>query len=379
MCDDLVDYFISLVRIDSESKDELEIAQKLEKDILELGGAVVFDEAHKNTGGNVGNLIAKIPGTIDKEPLLFCAHMDTVVPGKGVTPIINNEGVVSSEGETILGSDDKAGITEIMCAIKRIQERNIDYPPLELLFTISEEIGLKGAINLDYSLLDAKMGFSLDSSKIGSITTKAPALDEWRVKFRGKEAHAGIDPDKGINAIKVAADALNRIPQGRIDFETTINTGTITGGSAHNIVASEAKVEGEIRSHNIEKLQETKNLIGDIFHQVAAEHKIEIGSKTVTANAEFITERNFSNLKIDENEKVVELAKKGAKEIELDYSIDVGGGGSDANILYENGIITPILGTGMNNVHSKAENIKIEDMKITSNWLEKIIELYVNF
>ncbi|MBS3740563.1 MAG: M20/M25/M40 family metallo-hydrolase [Candidatus Cloacimonetes bacterium] len=375
MCDDLIDYFIELVQIDSESKDELKVAQKIEKDILELGGAVLFDEAHKKTGGNVGNLVAKIPGKIDKEPLLFCAHMDTVVPGKGIKPIIK-DGIISSESETILGSDDKAGIAEVMIAIKNIQKKNLDYAPIELLFTISEEIGLRGAINLDYSLLDSKFGYSLDSSNIGSITTRAPALDEWKVTFKGREAHAGMDPDRGINAIKVAADALNRIPQGRIDHETTINTGKINGGGPHNIVASKAVVEGEIRSHNLDTLQETKNLVGDIFTQVAKEHKIKINNKTVMATAEFAIEKNFSNLEIDDDAEIVKLAKESAKETGLQYSIDIGGGGSDANILYDNGIVTPILGTGMNNVHSKSENIKIKDMQKTLDWIEKIIELY---
>jgi len=375
MCDDLVEYFISLVRIDSESKDELNVAQKLEKDIKSLGGQVTFDEAHKQTGGNVGNLVAKIPGKIDKEPLLFCAHMDTVVPGKRIKPIIK-DGIIYSEGETILGSDDKSGITEILIAIKNLQKRDFDFAPIEILFTISEEIGLKGALNLDYSLLEAKKGYSLDSSRVGSITTSAPALDEWKVTFHGKEAHAGIDPDKGINAIKVAAEAIERMPQGRIDHETTINTGKINGGAAHNIVASQAYVEGEIRSHNLDTLEETKNLISDIFEQVAQDYKINVNSKLVTAKAEYSFERSFSNISINEDDEIVKLAKDSARELGMKFSVDVGGGGSDANILYKNGIVTPILGTGMNNVHSKAENIKIEDMKKSAAWLEKIIELY---
>lgn len=377
MCDDLVDYFMALVRIDSESKNELKVAQKLKKDIHDLGGKVTFDKAHEQTGGTVGNLIAKIPGKIEKDPLLFCAHMDTVVPGKCIKPAIKN-GVIYSEGETILGSDDKAGIAEILIAIKNLQKRNFDFAPIELLFTISEEIGLKGAINLDYSLLDSTKGFSLDSSHVGSITTRAPALDKWKVTFYGKEAHAGIDPSKGINAIKVAAEALERMPQGRIDHETTINTGTINGGLAHNIVAPKATIKGEIRSHNMDTLKETKNLISDIFEQVAQEFKVKVNSELITARAEYEFERAFSNIYIDNETEIVQLAKDSAKEADVEFSLDVGGGGSDANILYEHDIVTPVLGVGMNHVHSKAENIKIEDMEKSVSWFEKIIELYTN-
>ncbi len=170
----LVDYFISLVEIDSESKDEKRVAEKLANDLSEMGAEIIFDNAHHATQGNVGNLIANFKGKVDKAPLLLCAHTDTVNPGKGIKPIIKDD-LITSDGSTILGSDDKSGIAQIVEAIRRLDEEGYEYAPIQVLFTISEEIGLLGAKNLDYSLIKAKVGFALDCNGVGSIVTHAPS------------------------------------------------------------------------------------------------------------------------------------------------------------------------------------------------------------
>ncbi|HCX59379.1 MAG TPA: peptidase T, partial [Candidatus Cloacimonas sp.] len=165
---DVISYFMHLVRIDSESLNERAVADILKKDLESIGATVEEDDCHKQTGGNAGNIYAYLPGNVDKSPILFCAHMDTVKPGKGIKPRIEN-GTIYSDGTTILGSDDKSGVAEIMIALKRIVDSGTDHAPVEILFTVSEEIGLLGAKGFDKSRLKSAFGFALDSHQVGEL------------------------------------------------------------------------------------------------------------------------------------------------------------------------------------------------------------------
>ncbi len=371
----LIDYFISLVKIDSESRNELAMAERMRDDLTEMGAQVVFDDAHVKAKGSIGNLIAKFPGKVEKKPLLFCAHLDTVKPGKGIKPVIKN-GKIFSDGTTILGSDDKSGIAEIVEAIRRLQEEHFDYAPIEVLFTISEEIGLLGAKNLDYSLLNAKMGYALDSHRIGSATIQAPSLNVIEVKVIGKAAHSGACPERGINAIQVAAKAISKLKLGRIDEETTANIGKINGGLANNIIPNTVSLSGEVRSHSEEKLEKVTNEIIRTFEKTAQKYQINIDGKVYKAKVDIKVDRDFPAMKIDTNEQIVQIALKAAKNIGIEPRIEIGGGGSDANIFYEHGLCMPILGTGMRDVHTLDENISINDLENGTRWIMEIIKEY---
>ncbi|MEA3475967.1 MAG: M20/M25/M40 family metallo-hydrolase [Candidatus Cloacimonadota bacterium] len=371
----LIDYFISLVKIDSESRNELAMAERMRDDLTEMGAQVVFDDAHAKTKGNIGNLIARFPGKVEKKPLLLCAHLDTVKPGKGIKPVIK-DGRVFSDGTTILGGDDKSGIAEIVEAIRRLQEEHFDYAPIEVLLTISEEIGLLGAKNLDYSLLNAKVGYALDSHRIGSATIQAPSLNVIEIKVIGKEAHSGSCPEKGINAIKVAAEAIAKLKLGRIDKETTANIGKISGGLANNIIPNTVSLSGEIRSHSEEKLEKVTNEIIRTFEKTAQKYQVNLDGKVYKAKVDIKVDRDFSAMKIDSNEQIVQIALKAAKNIGIEPGIEIGSGGSDSNIFYDKGIKIPILGTGMRDVHTLDENISINDLESGTRWIMEIIKEY---
>lgn len=371
----IVDYFISLVEIDSESKDELAIARKLQYDLESMGAEVIFDNANKYTGGNVGNMIVRIPGVIEKPPLLFCAHLDTVSPGKGVKPVIRDNRIFS-DGTTILGADDKSGIAEVIEALRRLEEEKIPHPPIELVLTVSEEIGLLGAKHLDYSLLESKMGYVLDGHEIGSITIQAPALNLFNIVVHGRASHAGVFPEKGINAIKVASDAISHIKTGRYDKETTVNIGKIQGGIATNIVPNSVTIKGEVRSHSEDKLNEVTNEIITTFENVAKKYRIQNEMGMHTARIEADVEKDFSAIKIKKESEVVQMALDAAKRLHLKPELEIGGGGSDANIFYSNNIDMPILGTGMQNFHSLTESISIDDLEAGTTWIMEIIKNY---
>jgi tripeptide aminopeptidase len=367
----LIDYFLRLVQIDSESKDERDIALSLKADLEELGFSVVFDKANEKTGGTIGNLIASLPGKVDSKPLLLCAHLDTVTPGKGVKPVIEGD-LIKSDGTTILGSDDKSGIAQIVWAIKEIIENDEPHPPVELLFTISEEIGLLGAKYCDYSLLKAKNCYTLDTHEIGAVMNGAPSQNNLLFIVHGKKAHAGVEPEKGLNAIRVAAEALSAIPLGRIDRETTCNIGVISGGTARNVVPDAVRIKGEVRSHNEEKLQEVTSQICDTMEKVVTSHRVN----GYQAKVEVTVDKSYSAFLVPEEEMIVQIARKASQQLSLPDKVYRGGGGSDANIFNLHGIKTVVIGTGMDAVHTLEENISISALEKGMNWVKEILRLY---
>ena len=208
----LVDTFLKYVQIDSESFNEADMAKAVAEDLKEIGCDVYTDNCAEIIGGNGSNVYAVLPAEkSDKEPILFSAHMDTVSPGKNVKPVIEN-GVIRSDGTTVLGSDDKSGIAAVIEALRTIKEENIPHPQIEVVFTVCEEQGLLGSKNLDYSRITAKKCAVLDSSgDAGKIIIGAPGQAKLKGYFVGRSAHAGVSPQDGVSAVQVAAEAVSRM------------------------------------------------------------------------------------------------------------------------------------------------------------------------
>ncbi len=364
----IVNYFLSLVQVDSESKNELEIALKISRDLEDLGAKVTFDDTTSFTGSNTGNLYAFIEGDESLEPVLLSAHLDTVVPGKNVTPVIK-DGIIFSDGSTILGSDDKSGVAQIIFGVKELLLSGKPHPPIEILFTVCEEIGLLGVQNADLSLFRSKQCMVLDTHDIGTILIGAPSQNNLFINVRGKKAHAGTDPDKGINAILVASDAITKIPLGRIDEETTSNIGTINGGEATNIIPDNIYLKGEIRSHSDKQLDVITDKVTQVFRDTAANYKVGDTSATVDIKVE----KNYSSFYIDESDFLLNVAKKASQALGMNPLTYKGGGGSDANIFNKKGIGSIVLGTGMNDVHTTDENIKVSDLEQGAQWIKLIL------
>ncbi len=356
----LVKTFIELCSIDSESGDERRLADYLINHLKELDIEVMEDDAGQKTGGNAGNLYFELEG---KKPgrIFFSAHMDTVVPGKDVKPIEDEE-KISSSGNSVLGADDKAGIAVILELIKYIKENQLETETLVFVFSVSEETGLLGAKNLGFEL-KADYGYILDSStEPGDIVKQAPIHYTYEVLFKGLAAHAGISPEKGINAIKVAAKAIDRAPSGRMNPQTTANIAIISGGAATNIVPEEVKVRGEVRSFNREEalslLEETR----DIFLKTAQEMGTE---------AFFDGKMEYDTFNIDESEEVISRAKRAIEKAGLKAQALSAGGGSDANIYNQKDFSSVILGLGYKKIHTKEEYMLKKD-------LYSVMEIVIN-
>ena len=370
----LVDEFIELVKIDSVSKKEGKLTKVLRAKLEQIGAKVFVDDAGKKIGSDGSNIIAKVEGDKNLPTIMLNAHLDTVVPGEDINPI-RSEDIIKSDGTTILGSDDKSGIAIILEILKVLKENKIKHPPINVVLTICEEVGLLGVKNLNFSLIDAQMGYSLDTEEIDKLVTRAPSHNTFTIKVYGKEAHAGAEPEKGISAIEVASKAIAKLTLGKIDDETTANIGIIQGGQATNIVTPFVEVKGEVRSHNEHKLEyETQEII-KTFWETARKMKKIIDGKLIFPRTEEKITREYSCYSLGEDEPVVRRALKAGQKLGLEMQTVKTGGGSDANIFNEKGIKTAVLGTGMQKVHTKEEFIKISALILGAKLLLEIVTI----
>jgi tripeptide aminopeptidase len=351
----LVQTFLELVAIDSPSGQEEAIGADLMVRCAALGGEVVRDEH--------GNVIARWPQG-QGDWMLLSAHMDTVGADAGIRPQIR-DGIIYSDGTTILGGDDKSGVAAILEVIRSIREDKLSHPPLEVVISVGEEVGLRGAKLLDKSKLRSRHGYVLDSGgSIGTIILSAPSQDSLRVVVHGKKAHAGSEPENGINAIRVASEAIAAMPLGRIDKETTANIGVIEGGLATNIIPDVVHIRGEARSRDNAKLDTQTAAMVQAFNEAAARHG---------ARVEINVTRAYSTYRLAEDDPTVTQAVTAARRLGFTPIFKDSGGGADANIYAESGITCVVFSTGMENVHTPEEHIAIADMVNAARLLEAIV------
>ncbi len=339
----LLSTFRTLLEIESPSGHEGDIARYVTSELARMGGNVVTDAS--------GNVIGRFEGV--GEPIMLNAHLDTVMPTVGLK-IVESDGRLRSDGTTILGADDKAGVAAILEAIRSIREQGISHLPIEVVFTIAEEIGLVGAKNLDYTLVSAKRGICLDSSgPVGMIMVAGPAQISIDVTITGRAAHAGMAPEKGISAIVVASEAIAAMRLGRIDEETTANVGIIQGGSATNIVPEKVTISAEARSRDESKLRAQVESMRKSLGSAAARH-----GATINMKAEYA----YRAFKLSESDELVRMVSQAAKSLGMNVALGATGGGSDTNIFNERGIKTVNLGIGYDDPHSSNESIAIADL-----------------
>jgi len=371
--DRLTKRFIRFAETDSPSRKEKAMAEILAGELRALDAEVSFDDADKVCGSQTGNLFARIPGTSDVAPILLSGHMDTVVPGEGIQVVLK-DGVFRSAGPTVLGGDDKSASAIILEVMETLIEKGLPRPPVEIVFTVCEEIGLLGAKHFNTEKLQAKMGYILDSRDTEAVVTNAPFAVNYKITVHGVSAHAGMEPEKGVNAIAVASDAITRITCGRIDAETTCNIGKIEGGSATNIVPDRVEITGEARSHSKAKLDAVVDDIKNAF-QKAMVHAGG-GDEESLPRYEIVVDEDFPGTSVPHDHAVVTMAQEAGKELGRTIVTQRVGGGSDANVFFGKGITTGVLGTGMTDVHTVNESITLSDMTASAELLCAILCKY---
>ncbi len=320
-------------------------------------------------------MIARFHGNSPgSEPIFLSAHMDTVVPGEGVVPVLEGN-ILRSDGRTVLGGDDKSGVAIICEALRAIRENNIPSSDIDVVFTICEEAGLLGARYLDVSRLRARFGLVLDSDSVGFLFTKGPAANHLDFKIRGLEAHAGVCPENGISAIQVAALGISRMRLGRIDNETTANIGLIDGGMAVNIVPNAVHLKGEARSHNEEKLkQQTQHMI-QCLEEAASSYSTEIDGKQFKVTVEPTVKRQYDHMDVPDEAPIVKLVHAAARSLGINVQTLATGGGCDANILNKRGLEVANLSTGMRDIHTVKEWLDLNDLTTSAQMVFEILRL----
>lgn len=360
-----VETFLEIVPINNPSKREEELTLWLVDQLTILG----VDSLEQDS---IGNIYARINSNIpnNEQYLMFTAHLDSVMPCENIEPEIEEIGkdsLITSSGETILSADDKAGISAVIEALKRIKNLDIEHPNIELVFTAQEEIGLKGAKELDYTTFKSEIAYAVDGeAPVGTVITQGPSQKRFKLEFTGKSSHAGMAPEKGVNAIMIAANFLHSIPFGRIDPVTTSNIGMINGGVANNVVPESVVLKGEVRS-----LYEIK------LDNIISSYKIE-AEKLVASfpGSGYIIEDEYiyHGFYIDITSKVVQIVKLACDSLGIQTDISSIGSGSDANIFNANDIETVILGAGFKNSHSLQEQISFSQLELLTALIVEIIK-----
>ncbi len=351
------------VQCDSESGHEQAFCHLLEEEWTKLGITFWRDPVGEKAGSDGWNLGASIPGT--GVPVLFSCHMDTVVPGRGIRPVVE-DGVIRSSGDTVLGADDKSGIAAVMEALERILESDRPHRPVEILFSVCEEVGLKGAKYADYSRFYSKEALVLDTGTPGLIHHRAPANVHLHIQISGRAAHAAVAHGEGIHALKAAAAAIAQIPCGAPDDETVMNVANFLAPGPTNVVPAQASFDMEIRSFVEEKLQgyirQVRQTLDAACAQYGASYTLDI-------------ERHSDVLDVPLDSPLLQQIQGIYRQMGVETRAESAFGGCDATWLCANGIRALNTGTGMQNVHGTGEYIAIKDLEATARMLEALMSI----
>ena len=350
----MIDNFINYVKIDSESYNELNICNHLYIQLTTLGFEVIKTNVNNDFGSNGYNLIAKFAGDPTKKPIFMSAHVDTVAPGNGVKPVIE-EDVIKSDGTTILGADNKGGVAIIVEVMQALKESGQNARPIDAVFTLCEEEALLGANVVDTNLFAAREGIVLDSGgPVGGIVTKAPGHQLHNIVIHGKPAHSGAAPQEGISAIQIAARAINSLKLGKIDDETTASVGTIHGGTAMNVIPAQVTLVSEARSLNAKKMQAQTDKMKQAFEEAAAHYG---------GTVDFSVKTSYPAVDVPKDAPIITALEASFLSMGIQPYFKVAGGGSDNNVFFGKGLQTVDLSIAYEDIHTLEERICISDME----------------
>ena len=340
----LTETLIELIRIDSPSGEEDAMDAEVTARLSDLGLAVEHDAYN--------NIVARLDGA--GEPVLLSAHLDTVEPGRGIQPTLDGD-ILRSDGTTILGGDCKAGVAIVLEALAAAVESGGPRRAVEVAFTRHEEGGLVGVHHLDFGLLSARTGIVFDGEgPPNRVTVSAPSQNVVTAEITGRAAHAGLEPEKGLSALLVAADILTRLPLGRIDAETTANIGWLEGGLKRNIIPERALLDGEFRSRSNDKLDWLEGQFRKVFDEAAARYP--------DARISLDIRNTYQAYRVAPQHETVAMIGRALDAIGLAPTLEASGGGSDANVFIERGITALPVGIGVRSFHTTWETALIPEV-----------------
>ena len=355
---DVLTLFTELAALPSPPGEERAVADRVLAYLRSIGVDAEEDDSGPRIGSTMGNVYCRVEpanGGGGGVPLFLCAHLDTVPPDGSLDPVVDDEGIVRNAGGTILGADNKAAVAVMLEAVARLLEERRAHPGVELVFTPKEEVGLVGAHAFDHTRLAARVGYVYDqAAPIGEVILGAPWAQALEIRFHGRAAHAGMYPEEGRSAIQAAARAIADLRLGRIDEETSANVGTISGGTAGNIVPEWCTLLAEARSHDERKLQELVQEMIDActFAATSAECEVETTAR-----------RSYRGYRFKRDDLPVRLAARALETRGHAVRFGLSGGAADANVFNERGLQCVNLANGMTDIHTPDERIAAADLE----------------
>ena len=370
--DRLVNKFMEMVKIDSVSLHEREMVDYLKAHFTAKGYETFEDltPLEHVEGATAGNLIVKIPGNTAKEPLIICSHTDTVEPGNGVKPQISSDGLyIESDGTTILGADDKAGLAQILELVELLEENDLDHPPLELFFPMCEELGLYGARYFDSSKVASKRVVILDGGSVpGDVIIAAPSYYKIYGKVTGKAAHAGGAPDKGISSIQVLSKAIAKMNMLKVDEQTTTNVGQVICDYPLNVVPEVTTFGIEVRSLDDAKANAQVQHVVDAMQSEADAH-----GATLT----YEVQQALSAYEMTEDHPMIQAYQKVCADLGVTYNPIKSRGGSDLNALQAyHGMEGIVIATAGEAAHTLQERVNIDNFVACTQQLVAIVQTF---
>ena len=357
----LLKRFLDFVQVSSETFHEKEMCLAVEKELESFGLPFERQEIGDKFGSDGWNILVKIPGR--GEPILLSAHMDTVTPGNGVKPVIK-DGVIYSDGTTVLGADDKSGIAAAIEAVVSVQELGLEHRPVELLFSLAEEEGMFGSRNADYSRIESKEAIVLDDETPGTVIIQAAANRKLYFRFKGKAAHAGVAPEQGCHALRAAAECAARVPIGHVSDISVANISNFISEGPTNVVADNASFDMEVRSYDQAELDSMIANIKSILDDVCPRYGV---------SWEYREEFVSGAFSLPEDAPVRKSIARAMRANGIEPLFEKTLGGCDMTWLVANGIQAVNIGTGMTACHTVNEYIRIPDLVLTAKVLISLI------
>lgn len=348
--------FLELVKLPVQSRSERIIADNVKNKLIALGLEVKEDETGEKIGGNTGNIYAVLKGSPDIEPILFSAHLDRVKNNEKINPIYDEENkTFKADGETILAADDVSGICTVLDALRRITASDKPHGDIEVAFSVCEEAGVLGSKYFDFNAFKSRKAYVFDApGHIGRIILQAPSKCKFTYKIHGKSAHAGNEPEKGINAIKAASALIMQLPDNRQSPYTTTNISTIHAGTnSTNVVCDYAEILAEARSTNDKEFEEVLQKFAAPVKEIEEKYGVTI---------EYNENVMYYTFKIEPEEEVVQIAMKAMNKLGIEPVLNAGGGGMDGNHFNRHGIKAIGIAPGYFKNHTPNEHIFIEDL-----------------
>ena len=345
--DRLLKGFVDILSVDSYWGNENRVVAIIQPRLEEIGVHFKRDK--------IGNLIGLWPARgKSSRPIMLNAHMDTVQPTPEMRPVVK-EDAVYSDGSSVLGADDKAGVAAIVESVVAVHEAGLEHGPIDLVFTVGEDVGQYGADAFDPNDIESRMGLVLDSGgPVGEVVNQQAGSYSFTATFHGKAAHAGIEAAEGINAIAMMARAVDQMPLGQINERTVSNVGIVSGGQANNICPPEARITGQARSLNQDELDRQM----DAMRKAAEDAAVAFGGRV-----EYEQNGRFKATQFSEDHPAICLADIAIRAAGLKPQHVSTFGGSDAQNFNEKGIESTMLGCGYHNVHSVNEYMPHEALR----------------